>query len=117
MQRALNLLSWVLIAIALVVIIENVGVKTPMLFIGLQLVDVPLGGLLALVSAVLAIGSAYQYSNSEAAKNVEHRKVLRQAERAEVAAESSTERVKALEQKIQTLESALQTALKRSAPR
>lgn len=117
MQRALHYLSWTLIVVAVIVILENINTETSVSLMGTLLPNMSLGGLLALVSAVLAIGSAYQYSNSEALRNQEHRRALRQAEKAEVAAETSSERVKALEQKIQTLETALQTALKRSAPR
>lgn len=106
-----NILALVFLIAPLAVIVQNLSVYTSFQVLTYQITDLSLGVLLLATGGCLALGISFRFWDSLIHKQLRQMQASRKLERLEVTAESSEERVKALEQKIQTLEAALKNAL------
>jgi hypothetical protein len=108
----LNLVSLGLLILAVVLLIQNLAVTTDAAFLGVSFPGTPLSLLLA-VSGLLVGGSVFlKMLTFLAQAGQQWQKASREIERREVSREEAEARVKVLESKVQTLEKALQEALK-----
>jgi uncharacterized integral membrane protein len=107
----LNLISSIALALLLVTVISNWETSVTVQFLEITLADLSLGsvflGIIAL-TGLIGILKSWELMGL-VQKNM--RKSERHLEKAEVTAEISTDKVKALESKVQTLEKALSKAL------
>jgi hypothetical protein len=110
-----NLLSIFLLAGVVVLIFSTWLMPVSISILGNLYPDLPLGGLLAMVG--VAVGLAVLLKGWEYLATIRHeaRRIERNRERAEVTAEASSDKVKALEAKVETLEKALSKALEEVA--
>ena len=106
----LNVAAIACAAIAAWLIVENGSVDVSCHLFG-QTYSVSLSALLAGIGVLTALATGLRFSGMVLVSSKQTQVTQRKAERLEVAAESSTERVKVLEHKIETLETALKKAL------
>jgi hypothetical protein len=110
----LNLGALLLLGIALALVFQNLNItETQARFLNGTLIDLPLGGLLAING--LLTGAAVFLKALELGRksDKQQQKTSRELERKEVIREEAESKVKVLESKILTLEKALSEALKR----
>lgn len=107
-----NVLSLLFLLTGLIVIIQNFSAATvPFDFLTLHYEDVPQGYLLGGTFLLGALGMLMLLFKTQLFSTVDRLKSSRELEKMEVTAESSSEKVKALESKVATLEKALDDAL------
>ncbi len=107
----LNTLALVFLLAAGVFVIQNLSVYAPLQIFTTTL-EASVGLSMGIVGLLAAGGFALKAWEMMLKARKDRLRTGRQLEKAEVQAESSTERVKALENKIETLEKALNAALK-----
>ncbi|MBX2860007.1 MAG: hypothetical protein KTR14_02140 [Vampirovibrio sp.] len=106
-----TLLALAFSAVILALSFSNLDVAAPVTFAGYQVDTLPLG-VIILVSAIIGGDVVYFFMLNRLQQGMQQ--AGRKLERAEVTAESSSEKVKALESKVQTLETALEKALSKT---
>lgn len=113
----LNLVAMICLALTLAIIVQNLAVQAPVQFLTWTLPQVSLGLLMAGCS--LLLGGAILLTMWERLLIVgeQKKKASRDLERKDVSREEAEEKVKVLENKVQTLEKALSEALKSSHTR
>lgn len=113
----LNILALLLLGSALALIVQNWHItEQNVRFLSGTLVDLPLGLLLGVVG--LMFGGAILLKTWEQTFQLgsQYKKANRELERREVSREEAASRVKVLESKVETLEKALNAALKSNQP-
>lgn len=113
----LNLVSIVCLALTLTLIVQNLAIPVNVQFLTWTLPALSLGLLLAACSLVLGIGILLKMWERLSIVGEQKKKASRELERKDVSHEEAEEKVKVLENKIQTLEKALSEALKSSHSR
>lgn len=83
--------------------------------LNVDMAQAPLGQSLLIVAALTALAVAFKMYERLITQRHQSTRAERQREKAEVTAETSAEKVRALEAKVQTLEKALEDALSRQA--
>lgn len=107
----INILASLFLGAAVVLMVSNMDLTTDVNFWGEVYTQVPLGALLGGVAVLVGASLAMKLWEMMLLVRKSTRKVERQLERAEVTAEVSGDKVKAMEAKIATLETALSKAL------
>lgn len=113
----LNIVALLLLGAALALIVQNWHItEQNARFLTGTLVDLPLGLLLGVVG--LMVGGAILLKTWEQTFQLgsQYKKANRELERREVSREEAASRVKVLESKVETLEKALNAALKSNQP-
>lgn len=114
LQRiALNLLSFACLALGVALIVLNWPLPVSVQWLNNVRMEMPLGVLLLSMSLLVAASIGFRVWCQFLALGHQHKRTSRELERKDVSHEEAAGRVKALENKVQTLEKALQEALKR----
>ncbi len=109
----LNLVALLLLGSALILVFQNMDIpEQNVRFLGGTLIDLPLGGLIALVE--LMVGASILLKAWERTLDLgnQYKKASRDLERKDVSREEAESKVKVLENKVETLEKALSAAIK-----
>lgn len=107
----LNLISSIALAVLLVAVVSNWETSVTVQFLEITLEDLSLGSVFAAIIALTGLIGILKAWELMGLVQKNMRKSERHLEKAEVTAEISTDKVKALESKVQTLEKALSKAL------
>lgn len=114
----LNLMALLLLAAALTLVLQNLDqVEQRVHFLNGMLIDLPLGLLLALVGLMFGGAILLKMRERTLLLGQQHQKTSRELERKDVSREEAESKVKVLENKVETLEKALNAALKSNQPK
>jgi hypothetical protein len=113
----LTLFSIVLLVVTITLAIQNLAVQVPVQFLTWVFPSVSLGLTLAITSLLLGASILLKMWERILTIGDQQKRTSRELERKDVSREEAEEKVKVLENKIQTLEKALTEALKSSQPR
>lgn len=108
----LNILSLLCLLAAVLVVVQNLTVTTDLNLLTATLADVSVGLAALATGLLMAFAVAFRLWETIIDLSLGRRKANRQLEQAQVTAESSGEKVRALENKVATLEKALESALR-----
>lgn len=115
LQRfTLNILALVFLAVAVLLITQNLATEVSVQWLTNTRSNLSLGLLLLLNSSLIALAMGCRLWVQFLVLGQQHKKTSRELERKDVSHEEASGRVKALENKVQTLEKALSEALKKS---
>lgn len=116
-KLALNLTALLLLGFALALMIQNMGVaEQNVRFLNGTLIDLPLGILMAFVGVLTGGSILLKMCEQTLSLDTRYKKANRELERKDVSREEAESKVKVLENKVETLEKALNAALKGSKP-
>lgn len=114
LQRlSLNLLALIFLAAVIVLIVRNLETVVSVQWLTETRLQVSLGTLLLVNGVLVALAIASRLWVQLLTLGQQHKKTSRELERRDVSHEEAESRVKALENKVQTLEKALSEALKK----
>lgn len=116
-QLLITLVSILFLVGTAILIIQNLAVLVPVQFLTWTTPSASLGAMLAVASVLMGVGILLQMWRRMLTAGEQHKRTSRELERKDVSREEAEEKVKVLENKIQTLEKALSEALKSSQPR
>jgi hypothetical protein len=116
-QLLITLVSIVFLVGTAVLIIQNLAVPVPVQFLTWAMPSVPLGAAMAVTSLLLSAGLGLQLWRRLLSVGEQHKRTSRELERKDVSREEAEQKVKVLENKIETLEKALSAALQSSQSR
>lgn len=108
----LNILALALLLGGFFLVVQNLSVPVPLNLGTVTRPDVPLGLVILLGGLLFGLAAVVKGWERVLSLGQQHRKTNRELERREVSREEAEEKVKVLENKIQTLEKALDAALK-----
>lgn len=112
----LSVAALLCLLVALVLVIQNLAVMTPFQFAVITGQSAPLGALMAIVGVLVAGGILLKMWGHHLSLRHQQRQTHRELEKKEVSREEAAAQVRVLESKVQTLERALQEALKSREP-
>lgn len=111
-RMILTLVSIVLLGFTLALIVQNMDVFVPVRFFSWNATELSVGGWMGVASLMLGLSILAKMWERILMLGTQQKRTNRELERRDVSKEGAEAQVKVLESKVQTLEKALQEALK-----